>query len=319
MTDHERDDFGDLRRDVERLPKSIEPPRDLWPDIAARLATAGRRRAWRPLVWLPALAAAAGVVVLLLGRARAPAVEVSVLAGRPQRGGAPITGRTTLRAGERLSTDDSSRAHLQLSIGEVDVEGGTRLRVLAVRQREQRFALERGTISARVSAPPRVFVVETPSAVATDLGCAYTLAVDSVGNGVLRVTAGIVAFGSPGRVAFVPLGATVPTHAGRGPGVPYVDDAAPALRRALERVDSAPGDRTALAAALAAARADDGLSLWHLVARVDEAWRGAVFDRLAQLVPAPLGVTREGVVRLDRRMLDAWWNYLPRTVWRVGF
>jgi len=201
----------------------------------------------------------------------------------------------------------------------VDVEGGTRLRVLAVRQREQRFALERGTISARVSAPPRVFVVETPSAVATDLGCAYTLAVDSVGNGVLRVTAGIVAFGSPGRVAFVPLGATVPTHAGRGPGVPYVDDAAPALRRALERVDSAPGDRTALAAALAAARADDGLSLWHLVARVDEAWRGAVFDRLAQLVPAPLGVTREGIVRLDRRMLDAWWNYLPRTVWRVGF
>jgi len=317
MTDHEQHEFSDLLRDVERLPKSIEPPRDLWPGIATRLAPAGPRRAWRSLIWVPALAAAAAVV-LLVERARGPRVEVSVLAGRPQVGGAAVAGRTTLAAGDGLSTDDSSRAHLRLSIGDMEVAAGTRLRVLAVRRDEQRFGLERGAISARVNAPPRVFVVETPSAVATDLGCAYTLAVDSAGNGVLRVTAGIVEFGSPGRVAFVPLGAAVPTHAGRGPGIPYVDDAAPALRRTLERVDSAPGDRAALTAALAAARADDGLSLWHLVSRVDAALRGAVFDRLAELVPPPGGVTRDGVVRLDRRMLDAWWRYLPRTVWRQG-
>ncbi len=318
MTDHERDEFGDLLRDVERLPKSIEPPRDLWPGIAARLATAGPRRAWRSLAWVPALAAAAGLVLLLVGRARGPGLEASALAGRPQARGAAITRPTTLVAGDALSTDDSSRAHLRLSIGDMDVEPGTRLRVLAMRRHEQRFALERGAITARVSAPPRVFVVETPSAVATDLGCAYTLAVDSAGNGLLRVTAGIVEFGSPGRVAFVPLGAAVPTYAGRGPGVPYVNDAGLALRRALERLDATPGDRVALTAALAAARADDGLSLWHLVSRVDAAARGAVFDRLAQLVPPPADVTRDGILGLDREMLDTWWQYLPRTVWRQG-
>jgi len=54
------------------------------------------------------------------------------------------------------------------------------------------------------------------------------------------------------------------------------------------------------------------------VSRVDAAARGAVFDRLAQLVPPPADVTRDGILGLDREMLDTWWQYLPRTVWRQG-
>ena len=41
----ERDDdreFRDLLAAVERLPKSVEPPRDLWPGIEARIAGQGK-------------------------------------------------------------------------------------------------------------------------------------------------------------------------------------------------------------------------------------------------------------------------------------
>ena len=37
-------------------------------------------------------------------------------------------------------------------------------------------------MSARIWAPPRLFYVNTPSAVAEDLGCAYTLEVDDLGE-----------------------------------------------------------------------------------------------------------------------------------------
>ena len=37
--------------------------------------------------------------------------------------------------------------------------------------------LAHGRLSARVTAPPRLFVVDTPAATAIDLGCAYDLAV----------------------------------------------------------------------------------------------------------------------------------------------
>jgi hypothetical protein len=61
---------------------------------------------------------------------------------------------------------------------------------------------------------------------------------------------------------------------------------------------------------LAESRPRDALTLWHLLSRVEEPKRGAVFDRLASLVPPPTGVTREGILRLDRGMLDRWWDAL---------
>jgi hypothetical protein len=41
---------------------------------------------------------------------------------------------------------------------------------------------------------------------------------------------------------------------------------------------------------------------------VADSERGAVFDRLAVLAPAPSSVTREGIMRLDHSMLDLWWD-----------
>ena len=55
---------------------------------------------------------------------------------------------------------------------------------------------------------------------------------------------------------------------------------------------------------------NDALTLWHLLSRVSDEDRPRVCDRLAALAPPPAGVTREGILRLDRQMLDAWWNSL---------
>jgi len=70
---------------------------------------------------------------------------------------------------------------------------------------------------------------------------------------------------------------------------------------------------------LSEARKRDALTLWHLLSRVDTASRAVVFDRLAQLVPPPIGVTRDGILRLDPTMLDSWWNALDLgdiSLWR---
>jgi hypothetical protein len=43
-----------------------------------------------------------------------------------------------------------------------------------------------------------------------------------------------------------------------------------------------------------------------LLARVEAADRLAVYGRLAALVPPPKGTTQEGLLSLDRAMLDSW-------------
>ena len=330
MTGPENDaEFRELLALVAQLPRTIEPPRDLWPGIEARIAGGGEtrrgkgrvRRAW---TWaLVPLAAAAALALLLARRggvSRPGAVwEVTRVAGLPRVGATPLVATGALRVGDWLQTDDSSRAVILVGdIGHVEVQPDTRIRLIRALRTDHRLALERGEIYAQVDAPPRLFFVETPAGTAVDLGCAYTLAVDSTGNGLIHVTGGYVEFDRDGRRSIVPLGflAEMRRGGGLGPGTPYAEDAPNALRRALAALDFADGGAVAVRQVLAAARPEDAVSLWHVLGRVDPVLRREVYDRLVSLVPLPAGVTRDGALRLDRAMLDTYWNAIRRIAWR---
>jgi len=233
------------------------------------------------------------------------------------------TGR--LGVGQTLVTDSRSQANISIAdVGTVNVEPNTRLRSVAGGNRRNQLALDRGTIHAFIWASPGEFTVDTPSAIAVDLGCSYTLRVDDSGAGILRTKLGWVGFKLDGHEAFIPAGAVCATRPKVGPGTPYFEDASESFREALSRFDFAagtPDERSAeLSKILAEARQRDALTVWHLLARVDESHRGPVYDRLATLVPPPADVTREGILRLDQKMMDLWWNQLDLgdiSLWRA--
>jgi hypothetical protein len=160
---------------------------------------------------------------------------------------------------------------------------------------------------ALIWAPPRLFFVDTPSATAVDLGCAYTLTVADNGGGELHVTTGYVALEHQGREAIIPAGAMCLTRRDVGPGTPFAEGASDALRAALQRRDfQRATDDATLHEILTQARAEDAVTLWHLLARTEDAQRAAVFDTLAQLHAPPAGVTRAGILAGDTAMRHAW-------------
>jgi len=253
---------------VGRLPKSLEPPRDLWPGISTRI----NARLWRRWYWVP-LAAAAALALVLIGRSIKPtAWDVTALAGRPLIGTKRLSASGRLRVGDWLQTDDSSRALVAVGrIGQVEVQPDTRVQLVVARANEHRLALARGTIAAKVDAVPRLFFVDTPAGTAIDLGCAYTLATDSLGKGLLHVTGGEVEFQTRQRSARVPLGALVQIRPPLGPGTPYVEDApAPARRAAAARRGVRPARRARAAAARRGAGRGDRAPLPGLGRLLDE-------------------------------------------------
>jgi hypothetical protein len=231
-----------------------------------------------------------------------PAWQVATVSGTPSL--------KRLAKGESISTDSQSQARLNLNdVGEVEVEPNTRLSVLAIRPDEQRLALDHGTIHALIWAPPGRFIVNTPSAQTVDLGCQYTLKVDADGVGLVEVSVGWVAFENEGRESFIPADAACITRPGKGPGIPYYQDASSELIDALHRFD-ANADQSAIAVIIEKARTRDAISLWHLLRRVQPDDRGRAYDRLAQFVTMPASVTREGVLEADPKMIDTLWNTL---------
>lgn len=291
------------------------------------------------LRWTYGLAAAAAAAVLVAAvmlirwsqkpaLANRPGWDIEEVAGAPRIGSKVIAqnaAASKLGIGQTLVTDNQSRATLTVAdVGTVSVEPNSRLRLLAKSAGHNRLELERGTIHAFIWASPGEFAVDTPSAIAVDLGCRYTLQVDDSGAGLLRTTLGWVGFKLDNHEAFIPAGAVCATRPKIGPGTPYFEDAPAPFCEALGKFDFAggsPEQRNAeLDRILGDARERDALTIWHLLSRVDDANRARVYDRLAALVPPPSGVTRDGILHLDQHMLDLWWNQLGLgdiSLWRT--
>ncbi|MFN2513207.1 MAG: FecR domain-containing protein [Pyrinomonadaceae bacterium] len=322
-----RAEFEEIKLGVkfaERLPE-IPAPDSLWNDLEARLddqlgsRAPDKSKGFGTGLWQPRFAIAATLILAVgLGaywfyeRESRPSWEVARLDGSPTIESASITDKSRLAIGQWLETDSVSRAKIQVgSIGEVAVDPNSRVKLVQTRPTEHRLELARGRLSAYIWAPPRLFFVDTPSGVAADLGCAYTLEVDDDGGSLLRVTSGWVALQLRDRESMVPAGAACATRRGIGPGTPYFEDASEGFRRALSKLDFEAHDTgwskiPALNQVLIEARPRDTLTLWHLLSRLEGPDRALVYERLVAFGPPPPGVTRDGVMQLDDEMLKAW-------------
>jgi len=279
----------------------------------------------------PHWAAAVGVALLLLVGAltwylRRPTVgwEVTRLAGTPTIQSAAITKNGKLEVGGWLETNRVSRALIRVgNIGQVEIEPDSRVQLLSARADDHRLSLVKGRMHASIFAPPRLFFIETPSAVAIDYGCAYTLEVDESGASLLQVTAGWVSLQavnqsagqSAGQVTkptaehevLVPAGAMCRALPGKGPGTPFFQDASEKFRQALDQLDFKDGGKMTLVAILDEARKRDSLTLFHLLPRVTAVFREPLFERLATFVPPPAGVTPANVLQpANADKVEAW-------------
>lgn len=295
-----------------RLPQ-VELPRSAEP---------ARRAAWRPAL-AASLAAAALFAGSLWWWSRSGSSHVapaqyleSALAYRAEALAGTLDA-AELRTGDRLVTDAATRARVAVGdIGSLVVEPDSVVRIerpgpgLAA-DAEHLLWLERGAVTASIFAAPRLFQLGTPAGLAVDLGCVYTARVQDDGTTRLAVVSGQVAFEAEQRRVTVPSGASTVARPGRGPQTPAWDDAPQAWRAAVERLDeqvargAAP---EALDGVLAGARAEDSLTLWHLLAwpALQRDDRARVLDRLAQRAPLPEGVSREACLALEEGALEAW-------------
>jgi len=216
MSDYLFDKQGEPDPEIARLERLLAPMayRGGRPTVSPLPAPARRRRV---VVFAVGALGLAVLLAFLWLRPGARGWEARTLAGAPTVEGHALASR--LAVGAWLETG-AGRALLRVGgLGTVELAPGTRARIVETGAAQERLELSRGGLSARIGAPPRRFVVETPRARVIDLGCAFELTVDDAGAGRLVVTEGRVALAGAGREVVVPAGARCELTAG-GPGVP---------------------------------------------------------------------------------------------------
>jgi len=314
------DGSGPADADVAELERSLGAfrHRGAPPELPAKMPR--RRRSWIPIAIGAALAAAAILFFLLRGGASGPCgggdgYRFDTVAGVARCGDREVA-RGTLPVGGWLETSADGAAELDVStIGHVRLGANSRLGLVASGPRQQRLSLARGTMHAKVNAPPRLFVVDTPRTTAVDLGCEYDLTVAPDGTGRIVVTHGQVELAGNGHLSVVPAGATARMHTPTGPGTPMRRDATAALAAAIDRFDD--GEHAALDDILAQAEFPDAITLFNLFDRVTPDERARVYDYLNAIAPAPRGVTRERMVAGDAGATSAWRSDLEHRIYQI--
>lgn len=245
--------------------------------------------------------------------------KAEAIAGVPTLNEGPVSKPRSVSYSAWMETDPNATLRLSASsIGTVIVDPNSRVRINEVKPGEHWFELAQGRIQATIHAPPKLFFVQTPAALAVDMGCAYTLEVDGQGAGTLHVTAGWVELQGTAQVVRVPRGYKCAIRPGRGPGTPFDEHSSDFLIAAVERFDlrdpkvatkmDVVGD--ILAAAGGKSLSSDAVLLWHLLRAVEAGDRERVYAHLAAIVPPPAGITVASIVKLDPVALDQWWDVI---------
>jgi hypothetical protein len=238
-----------------------------------------KRRRLSPL-WIAAGALAAIALVIVALRPRPPTWTVRVVDGEATIDGHRVSGEARVAVGAWIETGASHVELLVAGMGTAELAPDARARVTSMETVAQ-LELARGTLHARIAAPPRRFVVQTPHATATDLGCDFSVAVDADGRGRLVVTEGKVALGDgPSHELVIPAGRACGFDE-HGVGTPYRAAAAVGFREAIER---AARDPAAVVHAIHYATLEDIPDL--RIAAAGRADVGALIDRrVTQLTP----------------------------------
>lgn len=315
------DGSGEADADVARIETMLQRYRFVAKPLPIETVAVVSQRGF--LRWLIPIGAALAVCALLIfsvgvWRLRWSADSpwrITTVQGTPLVNGAAIATRGEFGVGQILETDAKSSADVRVArIGMMRVEPGSRVELISTRSGKHRIALKQGTISAQLWAPPWSLEMETPSAMAFDLGCKFTLEVKSDGSGMLRVSSGWVELESGNIQTLVPAGAVAMTREGYAPGSPYFEDATEEFKEAVQdlnfgAVDSAHRER-ALKVVVNEARVKDVVTLFNLFSRAGVYEREMLYARAATLDPPPPGTTREGILEGDDVMMNKWWGTL---------
>ena len=268
---------------------------------------------------LSAILVAVLISVLYYYRSSPSFWEVESLKGSPTAGNEKISGTGSLPTGEWLKTDSHSSARLEAGLaGEVDVNPGSALKLLDTMEPDYKIYLQSGKITANTPGSPKMLSVVTPSASSLDLGGNYSIEVNKNGSTLFSVTSGSIIIQSGGEDEIVPAGAVCNTVKDKEPGTPYRLSAGEEFKEALSKLDFGNATEEVLTTLLDNAGRQDALSLWYLLRDADPGDVRPIYDKLAEFVNPPDGVTFKGIKDGNNTMLLKWWDklgYGSKSLW----
>ncbi len=229
--------------------------------------------------------------------------EVISLSGRPKIDKSIIRKGDSFSSGRIIKTDGSSSVTVMMyELGRLFIDNSS---VVSRTNKSDEIKLDKGQIRKFEGDASDILTIITPLAKFTELykGSAFRLNVDSEGGCKLIVESGWVIISINEFDSYVPKNFGCLITKGKY-AIPYSTGSSPQLINMLENFTGANDPLVGTILSLITKK--ESLSLWHIIQLISTENRSTAFDRLNELIPAPPGVTKKGILALNKSMLLDW-------------
>ncbi|MCX6151632.1 MAG: FecR domain-containing protein [Ignavibacteriales bacterium] len=214
---------------------------------------------------------------------------------------------------DKLITHDYSNVTVKIAdFGLLHIDQNSIIKLIDAQKGENRIKLFQGSVSANTWTQTGKFSIETQNAITTENKSNFKINYFADTTTVINVISGFVEINSGNNVFMLPEGYTFKIHQNET-GIPVNNSSTGNLKIALIEFEK-KHDQNSFNIILNESAEFDALTLWHIFPLIDEHLRGKLFDKLNSFYAAPNGVTKQGILELNKEMLKKWWDEIA---WQI--
>jgi RNA polymerase sigma factor (sigma-70 family) len=229
--------------------------------------------------------------------------DIIQISGQPMIDNTKIKQGGSFKPNSTITTDDQSTVTFSIpEVGRIMIDTSS-----IVKRAETGFEIniESGGMKKYEGNASDFLTVQTPLALIKEFykGSAFKLKIMNRNSTLINVESGWITVEVKEFTSYIPKNYDCLISRGRYV-LPYYQDTKPELRSLIEGYSGI--NDPSIGTILSLVTIKDAIVLWHLLQLVSSENRFIVFDKLNELVPAPNGVTKEGIQALNKDMLMKW-------------
>lgn len=240
--------------------------------------------------------------------------KIVINSGTPQINNQIIKGNTNINIGDKVQTNETSEATLELpNVGTIVVLENTKIERLNERYSAK---LINGKVIINTDGAKEFLSIKTSRAIINEfnLGSNYILESDGDGYSKIEIIDGwLQVIFSENEIIF-PYEYTLKIFKGAGAGLPFHNSSTFEFITLLEKYLFGRQSDVSLDMIIESSSEKDGLTLWNLLRIVKPEQRQVVYNKLNELFPHPDEINREDILNLDENTLYVW---LEKIRWQM--
>jgi hypothetical protein len=223
--------------------------------------------------------------------------------------------RTNLYPGDNIILNDSSHAKITLpGEFEIDLYSNSKLRILDARATINQIEMVDGSINFKTVSNESNFILKHGPIKLNERSGIYSYTTDEFGNVKVDVKNGIVDFITPRGNFSLANDYSVFISDNFRVSIPVHKEASPKFLSEINRLNVAVNDIAALSSLMLETKQTDVLTLIRILELVTSDKRELVFQKIRNMFPPPAGVTKNGILEGNKRMLEKWWSEIEAQI-----